>query len=90
MAWTYGWHDEYIESLAPDVFQSYWLGAEVLAAEDQIYNIQASVYSNFKKEDRERIYKGLNKKIKSILDSEEGSKLSTGDAAKMLALKMRG
>lgn len=90
MARTYGWVDEYIESLPADVFQSYWLGAEVLAAEDQIYNIQASVYSNFKKEDRERIYKGLNKKIKAILDSEEGSKLSTGDAAKMLALKMRG
>lgn len=72
------------------VAQEYYVAIDVLMSAELIDLAFASAYPHSTEEGRKKYIKDLNKSAKLLISDEGGKVLSVEDAAKKLAMTMRG
>jgi hypothetical protein len=78
-----------MENMIGDTFQDYWLAIDSIEASQQLNLINVACYTSMKKSDREKFYKSLNKKCKSIFIEKDKAVLSIEEFAKRIAENMK-
>lgn len=90
LARFYGWTNVEIESLPISTANEYLTAISVISSEEIREFAIASSFHSMSKKGRSQYLKELNKSAKLVKVEKEDNILSIEDAAKELALKMRG
>lgn len=85
----YGWNDKEISEMPYGTFMSYFKAMDVVKAAEGIESCKYNSYPHFdKKEDREKILKDLNSRLRNIEHNSANKDLTPSQMAEIMARRM--